>query len=140
MGFVGFITSSWVNLDAPWVSLGSSGVAVFIGVRIGGCWVHQWWLDALGYALGVVGFIRGRSVGVVGFVRGCWVHWGAPWESTDSSGVAGLFGVHPAGGRVRPRSLSSLGCAMGSSCSSGIVGFIVVRAVGSRVHLVLLSS
>ena len=53
-------------------------------VRPGGRRVHPGSLGSLGRALGVVGFIRGN-----------WVNWGAPWGSSDSSGVTGLTGVRP---------------------------------------------
>ena len=79
----------------------------------------------LGYALAVVGFIRGSSVhsgaplwslgssGVVGFNRvrlgDHWVHSVAPWGSLGSSRVVGFTRVRPEGRWVHLRSLGSHG-------------------------------
>ena len=82
------------------MSLASSGVAGFIGVRIGLRRVHMWPLGSLGCALGVVEIIRVAefidvhpgchpvhagsvvslwcALGVVRFIRGRWVPWRAP--------------------------------------------------------------
>ena len=159
MVFVWFCRSSWVYFDAPWVSSGSSGVAVFIGVRIGvvgfisGRWMRWgtplWSSDLLGVAwfFGVRPVVLcvhpeplgslGCAFRIVGFIQS---HWDAHWVSSGSYGVAGFFVVRPEDRQVRPGSLGSLGCAIGTSGSSGVAGFIVVRAVGGRVDLLSLSS
>ena len=80
---VGIIQDRWVHWDVPWGSLGSSGVAAFIGVRPIGRWIHPGSFGSLGCSLGVVRFIR--------------VHWGARLGSSSSSGVPGLIGVRGLG-------------------------------------------
>ena len=98
LGVVGLIRGRCVNWNSPWGSSGSSAVAWFIGVRLGGRRVHP---GSLRYALGVVVFIRCR-----------WVNWGASWGSSGSSGVVGFLEVLPRGRPVRTGSLGSLGCAL----------------------------
>ena len=111
-------------------------------------------LGSLGWALVVIGFVRGRWVhcaapfGVVCFVLGNWVRWG---ESLGSFGDARFFGVRPGCRGVRSGSMGSLGCALlvafffqgrwvhwvahlGSSGSFGVAGFIGVRPGGRRVR------
>ena len=57
---VGFVWCLWVHWGEPWRSSGSSGVTGLIGVHPGGRLVRQRSLGSLEYALGVVGFVRGR--------------------------------------------------------------------------------
>ena len=57
---VGFISGRWFHSGAPWVSLVTFRVAVFIRVRSGCRRVHSGLLGSLDCALGVDGFIRGR--------------------------------------------------------------------------------
>ena len=59
-GVVGFIRGRWVHSGSRWGSLGSSGVVGFTRVHSGRRWVHPVWCGSLGFALGVVGFIRGH--------------------------------------------------------------------------------
>ena len=85
--------------------LGSSRSSGVAGVRP---WNHPGALNLLGFALGLVGVIRNRCVhssalGVVGFIQG---HWGAQWESSGSSCVAGYIGVCI---EARPPLLGSFG-------------------------------
>ena len=104
LGVVGFIRGHWVDSDSPCGSLGLYGVVGFTRVRAGGRWdrlIHSnspWGsLDTLGFAVGVVGFIRGHtglpwgslcSCGFLGFTlvrHGCRrVHSGLPWGSLGS--------------------------------------------------------
>ena len=106
------------------VSLVSSQVAGFTLVQPG---CHPGWLGSLGCALGVVGFIRGRSrvrprgrwvhpgplgslgsaLGVVRFVWGCWVHSDSPCGSLSSSGVVGFTRKRPWGSWVYAEWLGS---------------------------------
>ena len=79
---------------------------MFTGVRPGGPRVHPVSLGSLGCALGVGGLIGGR-----------WVHLGAPWCSSGSSGVAGFTGVGPGCCRIYP------------GCAQGVVGFTWCRWV-----------
>ena len=58
------------------------GVVRFSLVRPGGRWVHPGLFGSLVFALGVVGFIRGR-----------WIHSGTRWGSLDSTGVFGFTKV-----------------------------------------------
>ena len=133
LGIVGFVRCRAAHWCTPWSSGsfavsgfigkrpgGSFGVAGFIGVRPGGRRVR----------FGVAAFIvlrpgcrkvRSRSLGslgcalvFVGLVGGSRVHWGSPWGSSGSFGVAR---VHPGGHRDRSGSLGCLVCAL------GIVGF-----------------
>ena len=64
---------------------------MFTWVRPGGRRDHPESLGSLGWALGVVGFIRGRRV-----------HQGAPRGSSGSPGVAGFTGVRSGGLWVDP--------------------------------------
>ena len=57
-----------VHSGSAWGSLGSSWLFGFTRARTGGRRVHPCSLGSLGYALVVVGFIRGR-----------WVHSGSQW-------------------------------------------------------------
>ena len=66
-----FVRGRWVHWGTPW------------GRR-----VHPGQLGSLGCALGVVGFIRGRSVCALGVIRGRWVHRGALSEPSVASGTA----------------------------------------------------
>ena len=100
----GFIWDRCVHSCTPWVSLGSSGVALW-------------------YALAVVGFIRGRGVhsgapwgsfGLSCVFRG---NSDAPWGSFGSSGVAGFTHECPVCLWVHAGSLDS--CA--------VVGYTRVR-------------
>ena len=109
----------------------------------------------LGCALGYIAIgSLGCALGVVGFVRGRWVHLGAPWGTSCSSGVAGMCSW---GHRIRLWSIGSLGCAlvvvgfvldrwvhMGtpweSSGSVGVAGFIGFRPRCRRVRLGSLGS
>ena len=71
-----------------------------------------------------MGVVRGRSVHcgvpfvVVVFVQDHWIHWGAPWESLGSFGVARFIGVRPVGRRF----------------FSGVCGYIDKRPWGRRIH------
>ena len=76
-------------------------------VRSGDLWVHPVPLSSLVYALGVIGFIRGR-----------WVHSVSPWGSLGSSGVVRFTRVRPGCRCVHLGSLGSLMFAL------GVVGFI----------------
>ena len=109
--------------------------------------VHPGSLDTLGCALGVVGFIRGSlrcALGFVGSSNVCLVHWGSPWGSSVSSGVAWLVSVRP-WSRHSVHWECALGVVLfirvhwgapfGSSGSSGITGFIEVRPWGRWVLL-----
>ena len=73
---------------------------------------------ALGHAMWVVGFIRGR-----------WFHAGGPCWALGSCGVVGFIlggtRVRPGGRWVHPESLDPLGCAL------GVVAFIRSRWVHS---------
>ena len=51
---------------------------------------------------------QGCTQRAVGFIRGRWIHWGAPWGSSGSSGVTGFTGMCPGVRRVHPGSLASL--------------------------------
>ena len=115
MGVAGYIVVGPVcrpvcseSLDGLGYATGTSdsfGVAVFIGVRPGGCRLRWGWLGSLGCSLVVIGFVRGRwvhFVGVVCFVRLNWVHWCAPWVWLGSFSVSGFLGVRP--GILRDRS------------------------------------
>ena len=92
--------------------MSSSAVPGFIGVRSGVRRFHPGLLGSLGCALGIVRFIRGR-----------WVHRGAPWWSSGSSGVAEFIGVDGFIGV-----LSWVRQVPPGSCT----GFIRVRPVGRR--------
>ena len=72
-----------------------------------GGWVHAESLSSLGFALGVVRFIRGR-----------WVHAMAPWWSLGSFGVVEFTLVRHGWRWVDPESLGSLRFTL------GLVGFI----------------
>ena len=74
-------------------------------------WVHPGSLGSLGFALGVVGFIRGH-----------WVDEGAPWRSFSSSGVVVFTRVRPGCRWVHSVSLDSLGFGL------GVVGFMRGRS------------
>ena len=122
------VRGRWVHYSAPWVWLGSSGVAEFTRVRslrsswvVGftrvrrSCrWIHPCSLGSLFFVLGVIGFIRGL-----------WVHSGSPCGSLGSSVVVGFI-------RVRPS--DSWGARWGSLSTSGVVRFIRVRPWGRCVH------
>ena len=106
---------------------GASGVTGFIRVRPEGRRVHPESLLSLGYALVVVGFILGR-----------WVHWGAPLESSYSSGFAGFTGVCLGCCLAHAESLGSFAYALGVvvfipvsmgslGCSLGVVEFFCGR-------------
>ena len=66
------------------MSSGLSAVAVYFGVHYGCRRVRLGSQSSLGYALAVIGFIRGR-----------WVHSCTTKGSSDSSGVSEFIGVHP---------------------------------------------
>ena len=87
-----------VNRVSPWGSLGSSGVFGFTRIRPGGRWVHPGSLDSLGFALGVLAFIRG-----------CWVQSGSRLGSLCSLGVVGFTRV-PLVVRFIGVRVGSLGC------------------------------
>ena len=80
-------------LGAPWVSSGLSGV---IWVRTGG---RQVLPESLGFIElrsgdrrvrpGKFGLLR-CVLRDVGSIRGSWVHWGASWRSSGSSGGFGF--------------------------------------------------
>ena len=108
------------------MSLGSSGVAWFIGVCPWVRQVHPWSFVSLGWVLGVVRFIR--------------VHCGILCWSSGSFEVAGFIAVRPVGGRVHQGSCVHLGVRLVSSESSGVAGFIGVHPVDRRVHPGLLGS
>ena len=128
LGVVGFVRGRWVLWGAlrgfvrgrkvhyvtPWRSTGSSSVDDFIAVRPSGRRVLQGSLGSLVSALGVVGFtgVAGCIEVGLGFIRCRCVHWGAPWGSSISYGIAGLIGVHPDGRRVLPGSQGSFGCSL----------------------------
>ena len=61
-GIVEFVQYHWIHWGALWESLGSFGVARFIGVRTGDRHVCSGSLGTLGCALGVVGFLLGHLV------------------------------------------------------------------------------
>ena len=61
-GVGGFIRGCLVHWGSPWAASGSSGVAVFTGVRRGERLVHPGLLESLGYALEVVRLIRESCV------------------------------------------------------------------------------
>ena len=126
-------------------------------VHLGCRWVHSGSLRSVVSALGVVGFIRGRSgshwaslgslwgsmslSAVVGFtwVRagGRWIHSGSLgwlWGSLSSSADVGFTRVHGGCRWFHLESWGSLGLPL------GVVGFIKVRPGGSSVHLGSLSS
>ena len=107
-GVIGFILGRWVHSGAPWVSLGSSRVA--LGYARGG-WVHPVSLESLGSALGVGGFIRNRCV-----------HSDTPWGLLGSSGVVWFTRERPVGRWVHAGSLGSSGVAFVHAL--GVVGFI----------------
>ena len=136
--------------------MGSSGFSGFIAVRPGSRRVHPGLQDSMGFALGVIGFIRGRwgassgaagvrprycwvhpvsldSFGpaqvIVGFIRGRSVHCGAP---RGSSGSIGLAGVRHGNRREHAGSLGSWECALGML--SGVAVFLAVRPGYRRVH------
>ena len=107
---------------------------------LGSLTVHPGTLDSLGCVLLVEPFSRDR-----------WVHWGAPWGSSGSSGVAWVTGVRNRGRCDNSGWLGSLLCALGvvgfirvcrfhwvaprgSSGSSAFVAFIWVRPCGRRFH------
>ena len=103
------------------------GVVGFIrgGTRVQpGCrWVHPGCLASHGSALGVVGFIRGRwghSVAPWGseFILRSWVHSGARFRSSCSSGVVRFTRVSPRCRCVHQKPFASLVYAL------GVVGFI----------------
>ena len=100
MGDVGFVR----GLRVHWVTPCSSfGVAGLIALHPEGCRFLSRSLGSLVRALRVVGFVR--------------VHWGMPWVSSGSLGVAVFIGVRPWGvGFVR------------------VIGFIGVLAGGRRVR------
>ena len=103
-----FNRSRWVTSDALSLS----------------CWVHPGSLGSFGFALGVVGFIRGH-----------WVDEGAPWGSFSSFGLVVFTRVRPGGRWVHSVSLDSLGFALGVSLGScGVVRFTTVRPEGRSVH------
>ena len=114
----------WVHSGSRWGSLGSSGVVGFTRVRAGVCWVHPGSLVSLGFALWVVEF----ALGVVGFMRGRWVQLGSPWESFGSFGDIVFTLIRPGGRWVHPRSLDTLWFALRSLGSSGFVVFTRVCA------------
>ena len=118
-GVVGFIRNRWVHSGSHCGSLGSPGIVRFTQLRAGGRWVHPGSLGSLDLALADVGF----ALGVVGFMRGRWIHLDSPWGSLDSTGVVGFSRISPGVRLVHPRSLDSLGFAL------GVVGFIRVRWV-----------
>ena len=83
-------------------------------VRPGGRWVHPGSIGSVGFALGVVGFIRGL-----------WVQSVAHWLSLGSSGVVGFTRVRTGCHWVPTVSLGSLGFALS----------VVVFIRGHWVHL-----
>ena len=97
---------------APWESLGSSGDVVFTRTRSMGHWVNPGSLSSGTHALGVDGFISGRSF--------------RSWWSLGSSGVVVFAPAHPGGSCVHLGSLGSLAHAL------GFVGFMQARCVCSR--------
>ena len=74
-------------------SLGSSGVRGLTPVGPGSRWVHPWTLGLVGFALGVIGFVKDRGVHSV-------VH----WVSLGSSEAVGFTRVRPGGRSVHPGS------------------------------------
>ena len=135
LGVIRFIRGCWVHRGAPWGSLGLSRVAVLYRVHPGDRRDHPGSLGSLGLSSSTSGFIwvrpRGRRVslgslgcalGVVGFTAvagyievrpedgrghsGSLRSLGAPWASSDSSGVIAPWW---------------------SSGSSGVAGLIVAR-------------
>ena len=81
-----------------------------------GIWVHHGSLGTLAYALGVVGFIRGR-----------WVHSRAPWGSWSSSQVVEFTHGRTRGRWVPPGTLNSFARAV------EVVVYIWGRLVHSRL-------
>ena len=121
LGFLGvvlIVRSRWIHSYAPWGLLRSTGVVRFTRERTVVRWVHAGSLGSSGSALGY-------ALGVVGFIRGCWVHSGAPWGCFGVSGVDGFTRVCPGGRCVHPVSLGSLRCA------KAVVGFNLGRWVHS---------
>ena len=108
LGVVGFIWSGGVHLASRLGSLCSFGVVWFGGVPPRGSWVNPGSFGSLGFALVVVEF----ALGVVGFIRGRWDHMGSPWWSLGLYGVVGFSRFRPGGRWVHPRSFSSLGFAL----------------------------
>ena len=98
-----------------------SAVAGLIQVRFGDRRVHPGSMGSLGRVLLFDGFSRCR-----------WVHRGALWCSSCSSGVAVFIGVRTTGRRVHSGWLDS--------GSLVVVGFIRLRLGGHRVHQRLLCS
>ena len=155
LGVVRFMQGRCVHSGSRSGSLGSSGVVRFTQVRAGGVgftsvraggrWVHPGSLGSVGFALGVVGFIRGR-----------WIPSGSPWGSFGSLGgrwvqVVGFTWLLSVGRCVHPWSFRSLGFSLGvvgyirgrwiysgSLCgplsSSGVVGFTRFRPRCHWVH------
>ena len=117
-----------VHWHTAWASLGSFGVAGFIGVRPVYRWIRSGSLGSMGCALGVVGFVRGlwfhweAHRGSSGFVRGLLVHLLAHWGSVVSFGVAGLIGLRPVCCRVPSASLGSLVCTVDDVGLFGVRG------------------
>ena len=99
--------------------MGSSGIVGLTRVRRWYRWVHPRLFGSLGFALGVVGFIRGR-----------WIHSGSRWVSFGSSGVVGITRVV---GFIRGRWVYS-GLRWGLLGSFSVVVFTPVNAGGRLVH------
>ena len=112
--------------------MGSSRIVGFTRVCPWGHWVNPWLFGSLGFALVIIGFMRGRWIHlrsrwlllgssgvvgitrvparVVGFIRGRWVRWGSRWGSLSLFGVVAFTRVRAGGRWVHSGSLGSSGC------------------------------
>ena len=133
-------------MGALWLSLGSFGNTLFLGVRPWGRLVQSGSLYSFGYTLGVVRFIRLRPVGrrvhsgslgsfgcaleVDGFIGSRWVH----WRSLGTFGFVLEFVASIRGHWVHS------GAPWESSGTFGVLGLIQVRPWGRWVHSALLLS
>ena len=92
--------------------MGLSRGVRFTRIRLRGGRVHPGSFGSLGFALGVIGFIRSR-----------WVHSGSPLWSWGPFAVVGFTVVRTGGRWVHPGWLGSLGFALVLLGSSGVDGF-----------------
>ena len=139
-GVHAFIQGCWVLSGSCLGSLCSSGVVGFTRVRLVHSGAPRWSLGSVGFALGVVGFIR-VSLGslrfalrIVGFTRiRSWGHW------VDSRSLGSLGFTLWVVGFIRGRWVHS-GAPCGSLGSSGDVSFTQIHPSGRWLHPVLFGS
>ena len=130
---IGVFGGRWVRAGTPWWSTVSLGVVGSTGAGHWGRRVHSGSFGSLEFALGVVGYIRGRRWCALGVIVGPWFLEGAPCGRRVHSGSLGslefALGVVVCVGFTRMCPGSCRGSFGSRGCAKGVVRFIRDRLV-----------